>query len=64
MKKSKLRDIYQNLSGAIEFERFEKAVTQFEELMAILSDKQKNDETHYTGADLNLLESLPEKIWN
>ena len=62
MKHDQLLSLFQSMLSTIEFERFKQAIIKYEELMTILSEKQERDETHYTGADLNFLESLSDKI--
>jgi len=62
MENDQLISLFQSMSSNIEFERFKQAIFKYEELTSILSEKQEREETHYTGADLNFLESLPDKI--
>jgi len=62
MNNNQLLSVYQSLSVSIEFDRFKNIMEKYETLMEMLAEKQVHEQTHYTGRDLNFLESLADKI--
>lgn len=62
MNHEQLLNLYDPMSATLEFERFKDIMERFETLTEMLAQQQVRKQTNYTGKDLNLLESISDKV--
>jgi len=62
MNYEQLLHLYNSMPSTLEFERFKDIMERFETLTEMLAQQQVRKQTNYTGKDLNLLESISDKV--